>query len=290
MVKSSNSCLLICIFLCVPFFSYAQTDSLFRVAEHFVKSGNSARAILEYERIAYLSDQSEIEVTARLEKARLQKQRYAFDKALNTLLATPIISVGDSLKAEFIYEIALCAFLQDDYQLAKGQFVRMRKQIADSSLYQNYSWLEVLALVQTREFDQAENLMYRSVENSNLPLQEKKAVKEEIEVLFEPDRLPNLKDPEKAVRLSSYFPGAGQVYAGYFFDGLLNFGLQLASLSLAVYAGYYQYYITGYVGGLAIFQSFYFGGRSRAEFLAEKHNKIEYQKFNQELNKTLNQL
>lgn len=279
----------ICIFLCAPFFSLAQMDSLFGVATQYAHAGNYSRAILEYERIIFLSGyQSYQQARARLEQARILKQTHHPEKALTTLLSTPLAGVNDTLRAKILYEAALCAYLSNDFETAEAQFRRMEHQLTDSTLYMPHQWLHTLILVQNGRYNKAQNVLQSVIKNSSiLPAEKQQALIMRSDSLFHEESLPNLKDPERAMALSTFIPGAGQIYAGYTGEGLLNLGLHLASLSVAGYAGYHGFYITGYIAGLATFQKFYFGSRERAYNLAEEYNKKQLQQFNRQLNKLL---
>ncbi len=278
----------ICMFLCAPFFSFAQIDSLFDLAGQYAHAGNYSRAILEYERIVYLSGQQPQEIRARLAQARILKQTNQPEQALDILISTPLMGIDDSLRAVFLYETALCAFLSNDFNTAEAQFKRMEFRVEDTALYTPYQWLYVLTLTQNGHFEKAREALHKSIKNiPSLSADEQQALSKQIDSLFHEDNLPNLKDPEKAMMLSTFIPGAGQMYAGYPGEGLLNLSLHLVSLSVAAYAGYHGFYITGYVAGLAVFQKFYFGSKERAYHLAEKNNKSQFQEFNSHLSRLM---
>jgi len=52
----------------------------------------------------------------------------------------------------------------------------------------------------------------------------------------------------------------------------------------------HAYYLTGYVAGAGLFQKFYFGGQTRAEFLAKRHNYEVSSRFNQRIREFVLQL
>jgi hypothetical protein len=81
-----------------------------------------------------------------------------------------------------------------------------------------------------------------------------------------------LKNPDKAFHLSGYFPGAGQAYAGNFWQGLLSFTLTAGSAAFGVYNIANDFYVMGIVSGLYPGLKFYSGGKKLAENLAEEEN------------------
>jgi len=83
---------------------------------------------------------------------------------------------------------------------------------------------------------------------------------------------PKFKKLKKAQTLSTFLPGAGQLYAGYLGEGLTNVSLQLAALAFTGYAFLSHYYLTAFIVGYGIFSKFYIGGINRLEYLVNKKN------------------
>jgi hypothetical protein len=92
--------------------------------------------------------------------------------------------------------------------------------------------------------------------------------------------IPKYKSEKKAGKLSSFLPGTGQIYAGYFAEGVVSVLFQLAGLSFGVYSFFIKNYITSVLIGYSFFQKFYLGGVQRAEFLVRKRNYLVKRKFN----------
>ena len=75
--------------------------------------------------------------------------------------------------------------------------------------------------------------------------------------------------------MSTYLPGTGQLYAGYFWEGAANLSFQLIGLATIGVGIWTKYYISGTLLGVTIYQRFYTGGTKRAGYLAEKRNYLE---------------
>jgi len=95
----------------------------------------------------------------------------------------------------------------------------------------------------------------------------------------------SLKNPAKAYRLSGYFPGVGQTYAGNFWKGALSLTLTAGFATFGIYNFTNEFYVMGIVSGLYPGMKFYAGGKKLAEKNAEEENskklellKIEYRK------------
>jgi hypothetical protein len=102
----------------------------------------------------------------------------------------------------------------------------------------------------------------------------------ELDVLYNLKAIPKYKSEKKAGKLSSFLPGTGQIYAGYFAEGAVSVLFQLAGLSFGVYSFFIKNYITSVLIGYSFFQKFYLGGVQRAEFLVRKRNYLVKRKFN----------
>lgn len=83
------------------------------------------------------------------------------------------------------------------------------------------------------------------------------------------------KNPDKARHLSAVLPGAGQIYAGKFWKGLLSFTLTAGFATFGYYNAIHEYYAMSAVSGLYPTLKFYFGGKRLAERLTEDYNDNE---------------
>jgi len=80
------------------------------------------------------------------------------------------------------------------------------------------------------------------------------------------------KSPLKAIKLSGYFPGLGQIYSGYPFRGITSLVLISAFTSVAVIGIMSGLYVTSVVWGLLPVIKLYLGGRQFSYKLANKKN------------------
>ena len=79
---------------------------------------------------------------------------------------------------------------------------------------------------------------------------------------------------KKATKLSSFIPGSGQIYLGYWGEGLTNASLQLCSVAFIAYNIIAAQYFTAITLGTGLLQKFYVGGINRVKYLGNKKKMI----------------
>lgn len=272
----------ICIFLCAQFSINAQNnyDKLFHKADSLFESGKFNSAYIEYERISYQSSDNELMALAHLRQAKALKQLNEFEKAQRNLERVSFYGLNDSLHYAVRYETALCAYLASNFTDAESQFVQMQFYLNNSKYIKHTTLLEVLTFNELIKWDTAQNIAQEYIKDLNLNSNSTDSLLLTINRLYAKKEIPKIKSVKKAKTLSTFIPGLGQIYAGYPIEGIFNFALQASSLGIGGVAIWYKYYLTGYFGGFALFQKFYFGGTTRTEYLVRKKNYQNIRNFN----------
>jgi len=262
---------LICIFPYVAFSIEGYDDYLIE-AKQQVALSNFKEAALLYERCVYLSDNPNDQARFLIEKAKCYWNVNEFEGALHSLRRIKPYAVSDSMLFETQLALVTTHHLLGDFISAQSELIQIKAFTPDTHLVHKADFLSGLNNVQLREWEKAKQdfmswSAYYSPTDSIRKLRENY-----ISCLFDKDNLPKYKNPETARRWSTFLPGTGQLYAGYFWEGAASLSFQLLGLAVIGYGIYSTYYITGGVVGFGIFQRFYSGGVNRAEFLAEKKN------------------
>jgi len=267
---------LICIFLFVH--SSISSQNL-KKADDFFKNKNFKEAYLEYERIIFSTKNNEEKILCKLKKANCYKQLGEFEKAQKTLENLNLKNLDDSLKIKIFYEIALCSYLNGDFKNAENQFLQMNFFIKDKKVLEKYYILQILNYNQLGKWKKAKEifLLYAN-EKIN-----KEFLISNINEIYDEKNFPKIKSTKRAYYLSMFIPGSGQIYAGYFKEGILSFIFHISSISLGIWEITLKNYFTSYVLGAGLLQKFYFGNLRRAEYLTEKHNYLKLKKFNENL-------
>ncbi len=278
-----------CIFLCATFFiSVAQpVGPLFRKADSLFGKGEYFPASVEYARISFNHPDGSDYSMALLKRARCLKYLGRYNEAVNVLHRINPSGLSDSMHYLVMYETAVNAFLDKDYQEAEAQFKQMDFFIHDSTLTQPALYFRVLTMNELRKWEEAELYFTQLTRLENINQQDT-TVCAILDLYHE--QVPKMKDAEKAGLMSSFIPGLGQMYAGYPGEAMLSFGLNAICLAGGAYLIYQKYYLTGWLAGLGLLGRFYQGGSRRAMDLAEKRNLRVSDEFNRKIQELLLQL
>lgn len=271
---------MICIF---PFAGFSTSGELwFSKGDSLFNARQYQLAGIAYDYVAYQSTSNSLRTQALLRKADCYLARQDFAGAEQCLSRLMYYELSDSLQYEARYKSALAAYLNASFEAAESQILQARAFIADSMLVMQAMPLYALILNESGRWTEARQVLIDYVQARNIRTEEKQQLLAEIENLYTPKNIPRLKNMEKANRLSTFLPGTGQIYAGYWGEGILNVSLQAVGLGITVLGIWNKYYFTGAFLGFSFFQKFYMGGINRTAFLVNKRNYQLKQQFNKQ--------
>ena len=265
---------MICIFHLEGFSvnNWHKADSLF-------DAGNFFLAGIEYERIAY-NPLNNLELTnALIKKGDCLLAENNYSEAEYSLSRIRFNDLPDSLLYLARYKNAFASYLNSNFQNAESQLIQLQNYIEDSAYIVKSFLLHGLVLNELDSFNLAKEKIIQYIKY-NYKSDDKKLKLDELELLYSLKEIPKYKSESKAARLSTFLPGSGQLYAGYFAEGAVSVLFQLAGLGFGVYSFIIKNYITSVIIGYSFFQKFYLGGVQRAEFLVRKRNYLLKRKFN----------
>jgi hypothetical protein len=256
---------LICTFLCAPFFSKAQIalgDSLYF-------AGDFSRAFIAYEFSLFNRSSGPQTNLVLLKSAYCLKQTGKFEKARLILDRADFYNDTDSLRFLLFYEYAVNSMLANKYDLALSKMEEMHNEFKDTVKLATILPLEIIALNELHRWPEAQKKYLQLTTTQFDPYHEILSMK--------------IKNPDKAFALSYYFPGAGQMYAGYFWKGLVSTLLNAGLIYFSVWNFANGYFFSGAFTGVALFYLSYNGGAKYAATLAGEHNEKRINSFNEKI-------
>lgn len=275
-MKLINVSYLICIFLCGSFSLNAdvpvEEDSLLLKAQNLYEQGNYFEAGIAFERAYFFSSETKKRLQANLGRAKALKQTGEFIKARNDLQRSLHLRQFPDLHFASMYELAFCEYMAGNYSNSAGVTEQIKHFYPEKYDQKKILRLDALANVMSENFIDAQEMTLELIMKIHTDPETADSLIVRTMQLFCECAQPWERSVKTASRLSTFIPGAGQAYAGYPGKGLLNAGSQLVSLGLAAYMGYNNLFVSGFVIGLGMFQSFYFGGIRQAGYLAEQRN------------------
>lgn len=268
---------MICIFHC----AVHSNNPDIQKADSLMKIGELNWALLEYERVVFASSDNSLRTLALLKKSECYVMLNDIKSAEKNLQRVLYSGLSDSLHYIARFNAAFYAYLNKNYNQSLSELIMIDNFFPDSLKVSSYI-LYALVLNENREWDKAkEKLLQWANNNYSNNLQTRDSLINAINNLYNPKNYPKYKNPEKAHLYSSFIPGLGQAYTGYWADAFFSAVMQFIGIGVAAYGIFVaKYYITGIVVGYGIFQRFYIAGTKRAEFLANKYNYVKARKYN----------
>lgn len=286
-MKWINAFFSTCIFLCVlsipSLHGHTDEAKLLQQADSLYQLGHHQQAALLCERVFYFSSESSVRALANLQKARTLKQLGEFAKARNDLQRSLFFRDDEVLQRDILYELALLDHLSGNFMGSQALLQQYQQRFPNNAHEQRLWLLQTLNNNRMGLYEDVEKACNRLLGNATIHPELKDSLLRINQQLFKESSIPRLKSPQKAANWSTFIPGSGHVYAGYPVKGMINAFSQLTGLGLFAYMAWNQMYVSGFVVGLGMFQSFYFGGVRQAAHLAEQANALNSQGYQVQL-------
>jgi hypothetical protein len=272
------------IFLCA-LFTVSSAQSIFRIADSLFTKGDYRNAVIEYERVIYLTNDHHISNHSVYRKAMCYKALGEYSRASQQLLRIAYYGTNDSAQFLYRYETATCSFLASKFDDTRSQLLQIRQYTKDLNLVKKIYLLEALNNNELGDYIKAKESFILYFEDNYTPALSD-SLKQVFANYYSRRGLPRFKS-QKIGNILEYLPGLGLIYAGYPVIGTFNFLLNAICLYGGIYEIYYRYYFTGYFAGAAVLSKFYFGGRSLTEKMIVRRNYLEKRKFNDKIRNTI---
>jgi tetratricopeptide (TPR) repeat protein len=260
--------------------SEACAEDYFSNAVRVFSEGRFFEASIEFERVIFYENDSVRIAQCRYYKSLCYKGMEEYGRALEELKSIIAARVPDTLFIMIRYEEAFCEYMTNDVQKALGSIEEIKNKFNDNPGVSATIPLNILCLNACRRWDESLALWTSYIENSRLPDSEKDNYIQELTRLYSKKSIPKLYSQKKAILLSCFIPGSGQMYDRSVGEGLASLFLNAAFLGFGAWEFYTGYYFTGYFFGLRMSNRFYLGGIHRANDLAKSKNEEGIRKFN----------
>lgn len=286
-MKLTNVFFWICMSLCAGFTLELKAEptgkSDFELADSLYNTGSFFEAGIAYERIYFFSIDAKARIKANLGRAASLKQQGRFVAARNDLQRSAHIRDYPDYHFEVLYQMAFCDYMAGNYSTALSLLKQLKHYYPVRSETEETLLLHSLTAVMLEDWQLAKETTRHLVELQSFNPVVKDSLNSRALLLYSEEVFPVIKSEKRASTLAAIIPGSGHVYAGYPVKGMINFSSQVLSLGLAGFMAWNQLYVSGFVTGLGMFQSFYFGGIRQATFLTHQRNLISMAEYKDEL-------
>jgi tetratricopeptide (TPR) repeat protein len=217
-------------------------------------------ALTLYERVRFFAPQ-QLSALNYASMGRCYVAQGAFEAATACFESASTLVHTDSLRTGLLLKATWCQLMQQRFQEAQVILFGL-PEILPPSLEREKAFYTGIAHFGLAQFSEAERSFLVCFPDSA----DQKWLRS---VFAQNERLPRRYNAKRAKLLSTFIPGAGQLYIGDVKNGLNSFLLTSGLVVLGIQYILYYSWIDSLVSIAPWFQRYYMGGRNRAGLLAE---------------------
>ena len=230
------------------------------LGSHFYQLGNYDAAITEYKRfLLFHPDDPRAAKTYRNIGLAYREQGHWEDAVAAMRTAVQHASDKEE-KSKYQLELAVVFIATQDYDLARLELIKARMRNPSAHVHRRTLFLEAVAFIYQFRWQEAREALTDYTKDA------------ELDTLFVNAVDAPQKSPRLAKVLSAIIPGAGQVYAGDWRNGLNALALNGVLGYLTVDSALGQHYVDAALWGGLIFSRYYRGNIFRADEAVKNYN------------------
>lgn len=235
-------------------------DTPLSLGSHFFKLGNYDAAISEYKRFLFFHpNDPRMGETYRNIGIAYREQGH-WGEAVAAMHAAVQYASNPEEKSKYRLERAVIFIAAQDYDLGRLELIMVRMQNPSVPVFRRTLFLEAVAYIYQFQWAEAREALRNY------------AMDEKLETLLENAVNVPQKSPGLAKVLSAILPGAGQVYAGEWRNGLNALALNGVLGYVNVEAALNRHYVEAALWGGLIFSRYYRGNIFRADEAVKQFN------------------
>ena len=264
-LNCSISLFLIVLFSLFCSFTATAEELPLSLGKHLFARGNYDAAITEYKRFLFFhSDDERIgEVYHNIGLAYRAQDLWA--EAITSLRTATHYATDSESNSKYQLELAVTLIAAQDYDLAQLELIRVTLRTPSVPIYRRALFLRGVAYIYQFRWDEAREVLKNW------------STDERLDALFDEVVNTPRKSGSVAKILSTILPGAGQLYADNWRDGLNALLLNSALGFLTIDAALDRHYTDAVLWGVLGFWRYYRGNTFRAGQAAEQFNKQRIQ-------------
>ncbi len=253
------SFLLIAFVLCCGLTVKAE-NTLLSLGDHLFSVGNYDAAITEYKRFLFFYPDDVRAAETYYNIGRAYRAQAQWSAAIVAMRAAMLHATDSETKSTYQLELAVMLIAGQNYELAQLELIKVTLRSPSAGLLRRAAFLKGVAYLYQFRWQEAQEALQHYTDDA------------ELNTLFDSAIRSSRKSVKVAKILSAILPGAGQVYAGDWGDGLnalmLNGGLGFVTVNTALDG----YYVDAVLLGATIFLRYYQGNFYHAGKAAEDFN------------------
>ena len=264
------------LFLLIAFPIYAQ-DTALDLANRFFEIGNYENAITEYKRFIYFNPSNEKINETYYKIGLAYRDKDNWKNALDAFRKSNATAQNDSIRDEIRITIGTTLIAKGNYSSAEFELLKVSLFSKYPNIKRKAHFCLGVCYIYSFKWDKAEKSFTQYFSDS-IPNHFAK-----IDSLLAQAKNFKYKSPRLAKWLSTFLPGAGQIYAGNWLNGINALMVNGLTSYLLFDAFFDQRYEDVLITNITLFERYYRGNRYNAENIAKLHNKKVSQMYAKEM-------
>lgn len=254
-------CLSFILFLAMQLFAFS--DNAFSIADDLTNQKRYDEAITEYKRFIFFNLEDPRIAEAHYKIGMSYRAEGELHQAIAEFDKSIALTKDPNLADQRRLTLATTLIASQNYNLARLELAKILNSTKDESLLRKTLYFSGIEAIYMRDWESVEAYFGRYY------LDDEKADK--LNSIIRTTRQ-SYKSPTTAKLLSAFIPGAGQIYSGYWRDGLNAFVLNGAIIGGVAYNVYKKDYSNAIIVAYLLLLRYYNGNIYHAGKDAEKHN------------------
>lgn len=255
-----------------------ESDPLLSLALRYEAAGMYEAAITEFKRYMFFHPDDENIAHIQALVARCYRSAGDTSRAAENYISAIRSVDNDSLKQALRLDLATTYIAAGKQDLARLTLSRVNNEAEETSTLRRASFLEAMAAIYDFRWQDARSAFHRYAHYQCDSAFARRIDRWADSVFADAEDVP-YRSPSTAKWLSSFIPGAGQIYAGEFWTGLNALALNAVMLSFVVDAAIDGRYVALATTHLPFFYRYYSGNRDHAEEYALHFNRAANQQY-----------
>ncbi len=260
------------------------------MGDYLLKNQNYHAAITEYQRALFFYPNTPWKAYLWIQMAHANEATGAYPNAARFYKQALRLPLPQRVKIKIRFYLALDYLLAGKTSLANLEFSKLKHTASTQQARITFTAFHLMTLIVQNQWAQAQQVFqqlqvyWKENENIAAPLNTIERI------LTELAEHPKLKSPTIARRLSTILPGAGQVYAGDWRNGLNALILNVGTTYLLWQSIAIQSYLDLILIGSFVWWRYYEGNRVRTTMIVEEKNNRYLREQKQQLLNALRQI
>ncbi|MBI5192407.1 MAG: tetratricopeptide repeat protein [Nitrospirae bacterium] len=257
------------IFLLFITVSDSYANSLLKTGDQFLQNSNYDEAITEYKRFIFFHKEDPLASYAYYQISQAYRELNNWDEAISAINKSIYLTEDDLQKELWIIDKAVILIASSNHSLAQQELLKLYYYTEYSDVKRQSLYYLIIDFIFLHDWKSVQEYLHIYVRNYS---SDETTSAIAIDHLSDEVRLFRYKSESRAKFLSTFLPGAGQIYSDNLWDGIKSLGTNVTFATISINLLQDGLYTDGAMVFLFFFSRYYMGNRYQAVQSAKKHN------------------